>query len=102
VDKVITAGESIIEAGAETTTDLSDAFAKSTKAIKEKIAEKAEIADRIQNKISNFDKTDKVDKILKDIKNKKIANANAAATTGGGKVSRKFRNTKRKLSRKLH
>jgi hypothetical protein len=108
VDKVITAGESIVEAGAETVTDISDTFAKSTKAIKEKIAEKSEIADRIQNKISNFDKSDKVDKILKDIKNKKIANAKAVAAAGGGggggggKVSRKIRNTKRKLSRKLH
>lgn len=91
VDKVITAGESIVEAGAETATDLSDAFAKSTKAIKEKIAEKTEIVDRIQNHVDKFNK---VDTILKDIKNKKEEKI-------GGK-SRKFRQIQKKLSRKLH
>ena len=102
VDKVISAGESIIEAGAETVTDVSETFAKSEKAIKEKIAEKTEIADRIKDKVGKFEQSDKVDKILKDIKNKKIANATAAAAAGGGKVSRKFKSIRRKLSRKLH
>jgi len=91
VDKVISAGESVVEAGAETVADISDTFAKSEKAIKEKIAEKTEIVDRIQNHVDKFNK---VDTILKDIKNKKEEKI-------GGK-SRKFRQIQKKLSRKLH
>lgn len=84
VDKVISAGESIVEAGAETVTDIADTFAKSEKAIKEKISEKTEIVDRIKNKVGEFDK---VDKIYKDIRNKK----EATASSNGGKLTRKKR-----------
>lgn len=91
LDKIATAGQAVVEAGADTVTTFADAASKVTDAIKEKIAQTSEIKNRIQSHVDKFNKTDT---ILKDIKNKKEEKK-------GGK-SRKFKTLQKKLSRKLY
>jgi hypothetical protein len=107
-DKLATAGEAIIEAGAETATTFADTIKKAEEAIKKKMSETSSVTNRITDNMNRFNQVDKISNIS-NISNisKKIGMGSAAnnimrVASKGGKPSRKFRRVKRRLSRKLH
>jgi hypothetical protein len=104
-DKLATAGEAIVEAGAETITTFSDTFSKAEKAIKEKMAETSAVTNRISDGINKFNQVDNISKNIGagSLPKNMIRNAttNAFKKRYGGKPSRKFRRTQNRLSRRL-
>lgn len=99
VDKLATAGEAILEAGAETVTTFADSLKKAEEAVKNKMAETEAIKNRIS---SGVDKFNAVDNISKNMSVGNVSkNIVKSAFKKGGKPSRKFRKAQRRLSRRL-
>lgn len=101
-DKLATAGEAIVEAGAETVTTFADTLKNAEEAIMKKMSETSAVTGRITD---NMNKFNQVDNISKKMGMGSAANnimRVASASKKGGKPSRKFRKAKRRLSRKLH
>jgi len=100
IDKLATAGEAVLEAGAETATTFADSLKKAEEAVKNKMAETAAIKNRIA---AGVDKFNAVDNISKNVSVGNISKnvIRSAAFKKGGKPSRKFRKAQRRLSRRL-
>ena len=100
VDKVATAGEAVLEAGAETVTTFADTLKNAEEAIMKKMSETSAVTSRITD---NMNKFNQVDNISKKIGMGSAANnvMRAASVLKKGGASRKFKRAKRRLSRKL-
>jgi len=100
VDKFVTAGEAILEAGAETVTTFADTLKNAEDAIKKKMSETSAVTGRI---IDNVNRFNQVDSISKKIGMGSTANniMRTASFLKKGGASRKFRRAKRRLSRRL-
>lgn len=100
-DKLATTGESIIEAGAESVTTFADTLKNAEQAIMKKMSETSAVTSRITDNVKQFNQ---VDNVSKKIGMGSAANnvMRAASVLKKGGSSRKFRRTRRKLSRKLH
>jgi len=101
VDKVVTAGEAIVGAGAETATTFADTLKNAEEAIMKKMSETSAVTSRITDNVKQFNQ---VDNISKKIGMGSAANnvMRAASVLKKGGASRKFKRAKRRLSRKLH
>jgi hypothetical protein len=103
VDKMATAAEAVVEAGANTVTTIADGIAETEKALKEKMQEVQTIADRTQEGVNKFNNADVIPKPT--IPNATIPNATTSVTPVAkvkkGGASRKFKRIRKKLSRKL-
>jgi hypothetical protein len=100
-DKLATAGEAVLEAGAETVTTFADTLKNAEEAISKKMSETSAVTSRITDNVNKFNQ---VDNISKKIGMGSAANnimRTASALKKGG-ASRKFKRAKRRLSRKLH
>lgn len=101
VDKFATAGEAVLEAGAETVTTFADTLKNAEEAIMKKMSETSAVTGRITDNVKQFNQ---VDNISKKIGMGSAANnvMRAASVLKKGGASRKFKRAKRRLSRKLH
>ena len=105
IDKLATAGEAVLEAGAETATTFADTLKNAEEAIMKKMSETSAVTNRITDGVNKFNQVDNISKNLgvgSSTKNIMRAASAASVLKKGGKPSRKFRRAKRRLSRKLH
>jgi hypothetical protein len=105
VDKLATAGEAVLEAGAETAITFADTLKNAEEAIMKKMSETSAVTNRITDGVNNFNQVDNISKNLgvgSSTKNIMHTASAASALKKGGKPSRKFRRAKRRLSKKLH
>jgi hypothetical protein len=98
VDKLATAGEAIIEAGAETATTFVDTLKKAEDAIKTKMEEASSINNRVNDGINQFNNVDNISKRL-GVKNPTYSELSHYKK--GGRPSKKFIKAKRRLTRRL-
>ena len=105
VDKVATAAEAVVEAGANTVTTIADGIAETEKALKEKMQEAQKIVDRTKEGVNKFNNADVIPRPTiptPTIPTPKIPTSAApAAKVKKGGASRKFKRIRKKLSRKL-
>ena len=107
-DKLATAGEAIVEAGAETVTTIADTLKNAEEAIMKKMSETSAVTGRITDNVNRFNQVDNISNISKKMGMGSAANnvmrvaSSSSLKKKGGKYSRKFRRARRKLSRKLH
>jgi hypothetical protein len=101
IDKFATAGEAVLEAGAESVTTFADTLKNAEEAIMKKMSETSAVTSRITDNVKQFNQ---VDNISKKIGMGSAANnvMRAASVLKKGGASRKFKRAKRRLSRKLH
>lgn len=101
-DNIATAGEAIVEAGAQTVTTFADSLVKAEEAIKNKIAESASIKNRISEGVNKFNAADNISKKmgLGSVSSSAITHASSLLKKGG-KSSKKFRKNQRRLSKRL-
>jgi len=100
IDKLATAGEAVLEAGAETATTFADSLKKAEEAVKNKMAETAAIKNRIAAGVDKFNAVDNISKNM-SVGNISKNVIRSTAFKKGGKPSRKFRKAQRRLSRRL-
>jgi hypothetical protein len=100
VDKLATAGEAILEAGAETVTTFADSLKKAEEAVKNKMAETEAIKNRISSGVDKFNAADNISKNM-GVGNVTKNIIRSSAFKKGGKPSRKFRKAQRRLSRRF-
>jgi len=106
-DKLATAGEAIIEAGAETATAFADTFKKAEEAIMKKMSETSAVTGRITDNMNRFNQVDNISKKMgmgsaaNNIMRVASSSSSSSLKKKGGS-SRKFRRARRRLSRKLH
>ena len=100
IDKLATAGEAVLEAGAETATTFADSLKKAEEAVKNKMEETAAIKNRIAAGVDKFNAVDNISKNM-SVGNVSKNVIRSAAFKKGGKPSRKFRKAQRRLSRRL-
>jgi len=98
VDKLATAGEAIVEAGAETATTFADTLKKAEDAIKTKMEEASSIKNRVNDGINQFNNVDNISKRL-GVKNPIYSGLSPYKK--GGRPSKKFIKAKRRLTRRL-
>lgn len=104
-DKLATAGEAIIEAGAETVATFADTLKKAEEDIKKKISETSAVTGRITDNMNRFNQVDNISKKMgmgSAANNIMRVASSSSLKKKGGKPSRKFRRARRRLSRKLH
>lgn len=104
-DKLATAGEAIVEAGAETVTTLADTIKNAEEAIMKKMSETSSVTNRITDNMKKFDQVDNISKkmgIGSTANNIMRVASSSSLKKKGGKPSRKFRRARRRLSRKLN
>jgi len=101
-DNIATAGEAIVEAGAQTAATFADSLVKAEEAIKNKIAESASIKNRISEGVNKFNAADNISKKmgLGNVSNSAMTRASSLLKKGG-KLSKKFRKNQRRLSKRL-
>jgi hypothetical protein len=102
-DKLATAGEAIIEAGAESVTTFADTLKKAEEAIMKKMSETSTVTGRITDNMNRFNQVDNISKKIGmgSAANNLMRVASSSLKKKGGS-SRKFRRARRRLSRKLH
>jgi hypothetical protein len=104
-DKLATAGEAIVEAGAETVTTFADTLKNAEEAIMKKMSETSAVTGRITDNMNRFNQVDNISKKMgmgSAANNVMRVASSSSLKKKGGKYSRKFRRARRKLSRKLH
>jgi len=99
-DKLATAGEAIVEAGAETVTTFADTLKNAEEAIMKKMSETSSVTNRITDNMKRFNQVDNISKKMgMGSAANNIMRVASASKKGGS--SRKFRRVRRRLSRKL-
>jgi len=88
IDKVLTAGEAVIEAGADTVTTFADEISNVSKVLKEKINDVKNITSETIENVERFNNTDNI-------------KSSFSKYMKGGRKSKKFKKTYRKFTRKL-